>query len=255
MTPSLRHRRKEIEEFRILRSPTASVHELEDVLAHLPISATVEYRKGQVIYGPDQPSTNIYLIAAGKVKLSQIAEDGSEILLDILLPDELFGESAFANGARGGEQATALENAKLMIWSVSAMEDLVTNRPRLAVSLLQISAQRTVDYAHRIESFSIDTIERRLARSLIRFSERLGTPEGDGSVRMMPFTHELLARHIGTTREVVTLRMNQFRKQGYLRYSRQGINLYREALAAWIVRTACSAAVVHRVEVEMTAEC
>jgi CRP/FNR family cyclic AMP-dependent transcriptional regulator len=220
---------------------SASRAPFEDVLAHLPISATIEYRKGQIVYGPDQPSTNIFLLAAGKVKLSQIAQDGREILLEIIRPDELFGESAFVNGHRRTEQATALENAQLMIWPISAVEDLVTKRPRLAVSLLQISAQRTVDFAHRIESFSIDNIARRLARSLIRFSERLGTPKGDGSVGMMPFTHELLSRYIGTSREIVTFYMNQFRKQGYLRYSRQEIVLYPDALAGWIARTAGSA--------------
>jgi CRP/FNR family cyclic AMP-dependent transcriptional regulator len=213
----------------------------EDVLAYLPISATMEYLKGQIVYGPDQPSTNIYLLAAGKVKLSQIAQDGTEVLLEIIRPEELFGESAFVSGHRRTEQATALESAQLMMWPISAVEDLVTKRPRLAVSLLQISAQRTVDFAHRIESFSIDNIARRLARSLIRFSERLGTPKGDGSVRMMPFTHELLSRYIGTSREIVTFYMNQFRKQGYLRYSRQEIVLYPDALAAWTARTASSA--------------
>ena len=217
--------------------------QFDDVLAHLPNSATTEYRKGQIVYGPDQPSTNIFLLAAGKVKLSQIAEDGREILLEILRPDELFGESAFVNGHRCTEQATALESAQVMVWPISAVEDLVTKRPRLAVSLLQISAQRTVDFAHRIESFSIDKVERRLARSLIHFSERLGTPEGDGSVRMMPFTHELLSQHIGTSREIVTVHMNQLRKQGYLRYSRREIVLYRDALTAWIAGTAPSAAV------------
>jgi CRP/FNR family transcriptional regulator len=212
----------------------------EDVLDHLPVSATVEYPKGEVIYGPHQPSTNIFLIAAGKVKLSQIAEDGREILLEIIRPDELFGESAFVNGHHHSEQATALESAQLMSWPVSAVEDLVTKRPRLAVSLLQISAQRTVNFAHRIESLSIDNIARRLARSLIHFSERLGTQEGDGSIRMMPFTHELLSRYIGTSRENVTSYMNQFRKQGYLRYSRREIVLYPDALAAWIAETASS---------------
>jgi CRP-like cAMP-binding protein len=206
----------------------------EDVLDHLPVTATVSYPKGEVIYGPDQPSTNIFLIAAGKVKLSQIAEDGREILLEIIRPDELFGESAFVNGHRHSEQATALESAQLMMWPVSAVEDLVTKRPRLAVSLLQISAQRTVDFAHRIESFSIDKIERRLARSLIRFSERLGTPEEDGSVRMMPLTHEMLSRYIGTSREIVSQHMSRFRKQGYVIYSRHGILLYRDALKASI---------------------
>jgi len=84
----------------------------------------------------------------------------------------------------------------------------------------------------------VDNIERRLARALMRFSERLGTPAEDGSVGMMPFTHELLSRHIGTSREVTTHYMNEFRKLGYLRYSRQGIVLYRDALAEWARATA-----------------
>jgi len=215
----------------------------EDVLDHLPVSTTIECCKGQIVYGPHQPSTNIFLIAAGRVKLSQITEGGREILLEIVQRDELFGESAFVNGHHRTEQATALESAQLMAWPISAVEELVTKRPRLAVSLLQISAQRTIDFAHRIESLSTDKIERRLARSLIRFAERLGIPEGDGSIRMMPFTHEMLSQHIGTSREIVSHHMNQFRKQGYLRYSRQEIVLYHDALAAWIAKPARSAAV------------
>jgi CRP/FNR family cyclic AMP-dependent transcriptional regulator len=207
---------------------------LEDVLAHLPVSSTINYRKGQVIYSPDHPSKSIYLVSAGKVGISRIAEDGREILLEIVRTDELFGESALLDASRRSEQATALENTMLMTWTASHIEDLVMQRPRLAVALLQIFAQRNAEFTHRIESFSIDNIERRLARSLIRFSERLGIPEEDGSVRMMPFTHELLSRYVGTSREVITQYMNRFRKQGYVSYSRQGIRLYRDALKASI---------------------
>jgi len=35
----------------------------------------------------------------------------------------------------------------------------------------------------RMESFSVDNIERRLARALIRLSDRMGTPGEDGSER------------------------------------------------------------------------
>ena len=205
--------------------------QLEDVLAYLPIASTMEYNAGQMIYGPDRLSKCIYLVVAGKVGISQIAEDGTEVLLEIVRDDELFGESAFLDAPRRSERATVIEKARLMSWPISDMEDLVTRRPRLAVALLQILAQRNADFARRIESLSIDTIERRLARSLIRFSERLGNPEEDGSVRMMPFTHEMLSRYIGTSREVVTQHMSRFRKQGYVNYSRQGIHLHRETLS------------------------
>ena len=89
----------------------------------------------------------------------------------------------------------------------------------------------------RIESFSVDTIARRLARSLIRFADRLGTAEEDGSVRMQPFTHDLLSQYVGTSREIVTHYMNQFRRQGYLRYSRKGITLYRDAFHEWLQKS------------------
>ena len=164
---------------------------LEDPLAHLPCSSIMEYKKGQMIYNQDQPSTNIYLIIGGKIKVSRVADDGHQVVVDLYQPDEFFGESALLNLPHRCEQATALENTRLMAWTTAEIEDIITKRPRLAVALLQILVQRTIDFTHRIESFSVDNIARRLARSLIRFSERLGTVEEDGSVRMTPFTHEL----------------------------------------------------------------
>ena len=72
-----------------------------------------------------------------------------------------------------------------------------------------------------------------LARSLVRFSERLGTPEQDGSVRMAPLSHELLAEYVGTSREVVSHYMSEFRKRGYLSYSRKEILVYRNTWQEW----------------------
>jgi len=215
-------------------STFATPKPLEDPLAHLPCSTIVEYRKGQIIYSQDQPSTTLYLVIDGKVKVSRVADDGHQVVVDIYQADEFFGESAFLNLPHRCEQATALENTKLMTWTTAEIEDIATKRPRLAVALLQILVQRTVDFTHRIESFSLDNIARRLARSLIRFSERLGVQDQDGSVRMAPFTHELLSQYVGTSREIVTHYMNQFRRQGYLRYSRKGIVLYRDAFKDWL---------------------
>ena len=211
---------------------------LEDPLAHLPCSSILEYRRGQVIYDQDQPSTSIYLVIDGKVKVCRMADDGRQVVVDIYQADEFFGESAFLSASTRDEQALALEGTKVMTWTTAEIEDLVTHRPRLAIALLQILVQRSIEFGNRIESFSVDNIARRLARTLIRFSERLGHGADDGSVQMMPFTHELLSQYVGTSREIVTHYMNQFRRQGYLRYSRKGIMLYRDALRDWLRQNA-----------------
>ena len=109
--------------------------QLEDPLLHLPRSTIVECRKGQMIYNHDQPSTGLYVVMDGKVKISRMAEDGCQVVIDIYQRDEFFGESALPNVPHCAEQATALESTKLMTWTTSQIEAIVMRRPRLAVAL------------------------------------------------------------------------------------------------------------------------
>jgi CRP-like cAMP-binding protein len=124
-----------------------------------------------------------------------------------------------------------------MMWPAVEIEELSLNRPRLGVALIQMLAQRTLDLGQRIESFSLDNIPHRMARALLRFAQRFGTDEADGSVRMMALTHELLAHYVGTSREIVTHYMNQFRHDGYLTYSRKHVTLHRGVLNEWLHQT------------------
>ena len=103
------------------------------------------------------------------------------------------------------------------------------------MALQQVLAQRSIYLAQRIESFGRDTIDRRMACALIRFAERFGarTEGGDGSICMPSFTQRVLSQYVGTTREAVTHYMIQFRRQGFIKYSRREIILYRAALREW----------------------
>jgi hypothetical protein len=46
---------------------------------------------------------------------------------------------------------------------------------------------------------------------------------------------------VGTSREIVTHYMNTFRRQGYLRYSRKGILIYRDAMKDWLRQQSAAA--------------
>lgn len=218
------------------QSVVAVQSRLEDPLAHLPRSNVVGRKKGQYIYRQDEPSTCIYLVIEGLVKVARLAPDGRSTIVDIYLADDFFGECALLGLAGMPEQATALEDTKLMAWTAADIGNIVQSRPQLATALLQIVVQRSLEHTQRIESFSLDNIERRLARTLVRLSQKLGVAEPDGSISMAPLTHELLGQFVGTSREVTTHYMNVLRREGYVRYSRRGIILYREALDEWLCR-------------------
>jgi CRP/FNR family transcriptional regulator len=215
---------------------------LEDPLAYLPCSNMLEFRKGQTIYNQTQPSSGIHLIIDGTVKVCRTANDGRQVVVDIYQPDEFFGESGLLGQTQGEESAIALKSTRLMTWTTEEIENLSTKRPKLAIALVQLLVQRSMDFGARVESFSTDPVQRRLARSLVRFSDRFGHQEEDGSMQINAFTHELLSQHVGTSREIVTHFMNQFRRDGYLRYSRKNIFVYRESLRDWLRQGAAAAA-------------
>jgi CRP-like cAMP-binding protein len=205
---------------------------LEDPLEYLPRSKVIQYQKGKTIYGVGRPPVGLYLVMAGTGIVSR-PRDRHPVMVDIYRRDDLLGESTLLELPQSGEQTTALEDTDLMVWSVSEIKELIMKRPGLALALLQVFVQRTEALTERIESLSQDTIPRRLARSLVRFSERLGTPQKDGSLRMAPLTHEMLAQYVGTSREMITHYMNHFRKRGYLRYSRKEILVCCNAWPEW----------------------
>jgi CRP/FNR family cyclic AMP-dependent transcriptional regulator len=210
-----------------------AIHQ-EDALNYLPHAPVHDYRKGQIIYGQNKPSS-LYLVVEGKVKVSRLTGNGGHAVMDVYQTDDLFGESTLIGSSQDwNETAIAIENTKVMAWTLDQVEDIAARRPQLAIALLQIVVQRSECFGQRIQGFSLDNIARRLAEALLRFSERMGRQTEPGSVEMTAFTHELLGQYIGTSREIVSQYMNQFRREGFLLYSRKGILLRPEMIRHWL---------------------
>lgn len=216
------------------RSPLTVQISREDPLCHLPCGKLLDFRKSHTVYGPDDGPEMLYLILEGRVKVLRLRYERNPVLVDIYQTDDFFGEAAFLHHAPQAESAVAIENSKVMAWSIGEIESILIRRPLLGIALMQLFVKRSMDFGGRIESLSVDSIPRRLARSLIRLSERLGHEGPDGSTEMIPLTHELLSQYVGTSREIITQHMNRFRRMGYLRYSRRGILLDRSAWSAWL---------------------
>jgi len=209
-----------------------------DPLDYLHRSAIIQFRKGQTIYARNDHATRVYLIITGKVLVSRITEKGRPFVVDIYRPNEFFGETALVEPSRETESAVAMENTKLMSWSRSEIEERAVQHPELGLAMLQMMARRSVEGVKRLQSSSLHGIAGRLAEALIRFSSRLGEPMVQGKIRMIPVSHDVLARHIGTSREIVTQHMNAFRSRGCLDYSRHVITVCRHTIEEFLNTTA-----------------
>src|SRR5579862_6794294 len=80
---------------------------VQDPLMYLPCAPILEYRRGSCIYAQDEPSSGLYLIIAGTVKVCRVTDEGCESVTDIYIQDEFFGESALLGSAGSREMAVA----------------------------------------------------------------------------------------------------------------------------------------------------
>jgi CRP/FNR family transcriptional regulator, cyclic AMP receptor protein len=207
---------------------------MEDALMYLPRKGVNEFSKGVTIFDESNPSRSLHLVVQGRVKFATPLDSGAQTVVDIFTTDDFFGESALLGSARRVERATALDKVTLMSWDSIEIEEQVQRQPRLGIALMQMLVKRTLDYEERIQSFALDKTPDRIAGSLLRFASRLGTQNDEGWVRIPPLTHQLISEYVGTSREIVTFQLNQLRQKGYLRYSRQGIQVSTEPLRNYL---------------------
>jgi CRP/FNR family transcriptional regulator len=202
--------------------------ELEDPLAYLPHRPIIEVRRDAVIYDQADPGNGLYLLLRGRVALARRTLSETEVVLDVLGKDQLFGLGGLLYLERRIERAIALEPCSIMFWTTDDILQHIEREPKLGVAMMQSVTARMTDDLSRIQALSGQTTPERLVHTLLLFSERFGRNGHDGATELPHLTHKLLSDCIGTSREVVTAQMNRLRRKGYLTYSRRGTRLHVE---------------------------
>src|ERR1051326_4999552 len=202
----------------------------EDPLTYLPRKPVQEFAKRRVIYDPQQPSDHLYVVILGRVKITNVGDDGSQLVARIVSAEGLFGESSLGGTQRRTEASVALDNVTVMSWTVNEIEAQIEREPRLGLALSQYLVRQCIELQDRIESMAVYKTPERVMLALMQLSDTLGTPMADGAVRVPALTHHTIAEFVGTSREIVTFQLNRLRRLGLIRYSRKHMDIYANSL-------------------------
>jgi CRP/FNR family transcriptional regulator, cyclic AMP receptor protein len=175
--------------------------------------------RGRTIYSPDDPTTHLYSIISGRVKILRASASGQRKIISIRYRGDVFGELALAGGAaeaRRSDEAVALDTTRVAVFRVEDLWRVMRNDPAAARDALGYLTARLDEAHHQIESLVFDDNPRRLMRALLDLSIE-ASRAGEASVRL---THEEIAGLIGSTREVVTGLMLDMRRRGLIDYKR-----------------------------------
>lgn len=224
-------------------------HPLFSVLsdaARRDLSAAVtrrRVRRLEIIYSTGSPIDAAFLVRRGCVKVSRLSADGREITLFLCHPGELFGEEALVaaldpdhrdGSVRRACQAQALEECMLAVLPALLLQRLVREEAVLVGRVARLLVDRWEQAEDQIEDLAFRDVGGRLARLLISLASRQGVAMADGRILLKTrLTHQELASCVGTTRETLTLTIDRFQADGWIKLDRRMIAICRpEALRA-----------------------
>jgi CRP-like cAMP-binding protein len=206
--------------------PSEIVLAFEDPLTYLPRKPVQEFAKHRIIYDEQQPCDSLYVVILGRVKITTTADEGFETIGRIVNAEGLFGESALVGAPSRTESAVALDNVSVMSWTRAEIEQHIDREPRLGIALSQYLVRQCIELQDRIESMAMYKTPERVMLALVQLAHSLGSPTGDGAIRIASLTHHTIAEYVGTSREIITFQMNRLRRIGMLRYSRKSIDIF-----------------------------
>ncbi len=192
------------------------------------IGELMRVERGEAIYQPGSPSSSVYFVEEGRVKLAYLDESGKKFTLAILDRGELFGEMGLVGEVHRRHLATAIDDALIRRVSQSEFSHAVEQDPAHLQSLLRHFARRIREFEEALEDFAFRDIQARLSRQLLKLSDEYGVRTKEGILIGFQITHRELADMIGSARENTTLALNRFEREGILDKSRYRIVIKNE---------------------------
>jgi CRP/FNR family transcriptional regulator, cyclic AMP receptor protein len=195
----------------------------EDARALRADVSDVHLDRGERLFSEGDTGDKLYIILAGKIKLTKAAPDGRENLLSVHGPGEMFGELSLFDPIPRTSSATAVTGARLAGLGHEDLRIWLASRPEVAMHLLQALAQRL----RRINDVKADLVftdvPGRVAKALLDLAERFGTATPDGIQVNHDLTQEELAQLVGASRETVNKALADFTARGWIQLAAKSV--------------------------------
>ncbi len=169
------------------------------------------------------PSSGLWLIEHGRIKIFKLSMDGEEHILHLLGAGDTFNDIAAFDGGANPANATALIDSTLWLIPAAVLQTLIAADGHLALTVIRLLAGRVRRLVIQIEDLALHSVTIRLARFLL---QQLDNPALSGP----GITRVTIAAHLATKPETISRALRSLEQAQAIRFDRQRIIIEREDL-------------------------
>ena len=176
--------------------------------------------KGTVLHNASMDCTSLFLVKSGQLRAYILSEEGREITLYRLFDRDmcLFSASCLMRSIQFEITIEAEKDTELWVIPVRVYQTIKEESAPLANYTNEIMATRFTDVMWLVEQIMWKSLDKRLASFLIEESAIEGS-------QILKITHEGIANHIGSHREVITRMLKYFQTEGLVALARGTVEI------------------------------
>jgi len=180
------------------------------------LSRTVQYGPSEMIFQEGEPAFGLYIICAGKVKLSKYASHGKKQILKLLGPGEILGEKTMFDRDVYTAHAKTLETTTLHFFERNEFLDFVKHFPQVGLRLLEKLSREIKGFQSKLVEIAYEGSTERLARLLLLIAKEYGFSVEQGTDIGLELSRADLAELAGISTETAIRTLSKFKERGLI---------------------------------------
>jgi CRP-like cAMP-binding protein len=208
-----------------------SVHRFWDLLTSDEQSALQavgrhkKYRPGAILCVEGDPSTHVFVLLGGWVKILSVTDEGHENVLALRGDGDIVGETAGQTTGYRNFTVQAIDSVHALIVGYGRFNAFLNSHPGASRAYWRMMTQRLSDADTMLRRRVITSGAQRLAGLLLDLAgqRRNGA---DGAIEVaLPLSQEELASLAGASRATATRALSNWRKRGLIRTGQRRITI------------------------------
>lgn len=181
-------------------------------------------KKGTVIHNGSADCTGLLLVKSGQLRAYILSDEGREITIYRLFDRDmcLFSASCMIRSIQFEVTIEAEKDTDLWIIPADIYQGITAESAPAANYTSELMATRFSDVMWLMEQIMWKSLDKRVAAFLLEEASIEGTDE-------LKITHEIIANHLGSHREVITRMLRYFQNEGMVRLSRGTVIILEKA--------------------------
>jgi CRP/FNR family transcriptional regulator, cyclic AMP receptor protein len=176
------------------------------------IKSTAVYPKGAMLFIEGQQPRGVFILCAGKVKLSTTSREGKTIITKISESGDVLGLNAVISNRPYEVTAEMMEPGQANFIPREPLLQFLKDHVEVAMRVAQQLSRNYFTAYEEIRTLGLAASpSEKFAKLLLSWSTK---PQNDGSAQVkLTLTHEEIGEILGTTRETVSRLFSEFKKK------------------------------------------